>query len=292
MSDYQLDGEWAISDLLAPTQQIQLVNYASAADATAAANTLTAAVTLAQSSPQGRARTALAAALLHQPTWAPGDTEPAPTDYAGQESQQAVELSSAVTTLANGRYQMQLAAGGANASSTVGVDYAALSRQSAQRQEVEALYRAAGLDLDADLASLTRNADIQGSATARADLGSATTPTGRLAVPELDIHTIADQKVPVDQESWYAAQVSRTGRTSLLRQAYVQASGHCDFQPAATIAALHAVEHRLDTGSWGDVTTAAQLNAAASSSGLGQFQPYLRFNPPALYIGRRISEGS
>jgi hypothetical protein len=290
LSDYQLDGEWALSHLLAPDQQIKLADYSSSDEAIAAAQTLTAVVAQAQSTAQGRARTALGAALMHLPAWAPSETQPAPTDYPAQENQQAEELSTGLTSLANGRYQMQQYAGG-NPSSTVGVDYAALLRHSSQREQIAALYRAAGLDLGTDLKALTRHADIRGDRTARATFGRETTPTGRLTVPELDIHTIADQKVPVDHESWYAAQVRRAGRTSLLRQAYVEASGHCNFQPAATIAALRAVERRLDTGRWDDVTSPARLNAAATATGLGSFGPYIPFTPPQLYTGRTITAG-
>lgn len=281
LNNYQLDGEWALSHLLAPDQAIQLADYASAGAASNAAGALTGAVATAQSTPEGRARTALGAALMNEPTWATGQDEPAATDYAGQESQQAQELSWVLGFVMSGRYQIELAAGG-NSSGNVGVDYAGLLQHSPQRKQVEALYAAAGLDLDADLASLTRDADVQPDPNATATLSRTSMVTGRLAVPELDIHTVADQLIPVAQENWYAAQVRNAGRTDLFRQAYVDASGHCNFQPAATIAALHAVEHRVDTGGWDDATEADRLNAAATATRLGSFQPYLRFQPPAL----------
>lgn len=110
--------------------------------------------------------------------------------------------------------------------------------------------------------------------------------TGHLSVPELDIHTIDDQLVPIEQENWYRQRVIRAGSAPLFRQAFVDATGHCSFQPAGYVAALHALEHRLDTGRWGDVTRPAALNAAASVTGLGAFDPYLRFRPPALVNAR------
>ena len=64
--------------------------------------------------------------------------------------------------------------------------------------------------------------------------------TGRLAVPELDIHTIYDQLVPVEQENWYHERVTR----------------------------------------------AAALNAAATRTGLGAFDPYVPFRPPPLVNAR------
>lgn len=104
-------------------------------------------------------------------------------------------------------------------------------------------------------------------------------PTGRLRVPELDIHTIADQLVPVEQENWYARRVAAAGTGHLLRQAFVEGTGHCAFQPAETIAALHALEARVSTGRWSDAAEPERLNAAA---GTGR---YVRFPVPHLVGG-------
>ena len=65
-----------------------LAGYSSSADAATVAQTLTDAVEAAQQTPAGRARIALAAALLNLPTWAPGQNPPAPGDAVGQEAQQ------------------------------------------------------------------------------------------------------------------------------------------------------------------------------------------------------------
>jgi hypothetical protein len=67
--------------------------------------------------------------------------------------------------------------------------------------EIEALYHAAGLNLNADLRSLTRDANIKPSDPAVAWMVRTSDNTGRLQVPELDMHTIADQLVPVQQEN-------------------------------------------------------------------------------------------
>ena len=102
-------------------------------------------------------------------------------------------------------------------------------------------------------------------------------------MPELDIHTVADQLVPVGQESWYGRLVRLTGNGNLLRQAYVDTTGHCAFRPSETIAALHAVESRITTGRWDDSADPARLNAAAAT--LGEPGRYVRFTPPALTGG-------
>jgi hypothetical protein len=286
LNNYQLDGEYALSRLLAPSQHIQLVRYATAGQASGAAAALTAVTAGAQATAQGRARTALGAALLNEPTWFSSGTAPAAADYATQEQQQAAELTSYVLFfIMTARYQIELAAGG-NSSFTKDVDYARVLRRSSYLPEVKALYRAAGLSLDGDLATLTRDADVTADPGAVATLARTSMVTGHLSVPELDIHTIDDQLVPVQQENWYRQRVARAGSSPLFRQAFVDATGHCNFQPAGYVAGLHALEYRLATGRWGDATEPHALNAAASATGLGSFDPYLRFTPPALVNAR------
>jgi hypothetical protein len=286
LNNYQLDGEYALNELLAPSQHIQLVRYATAGQANAAATALATVAGNAQATAQGRARIALGAALLNEPTWFSGATAPPPADYGAQEQQQANELSNFVLPFIMGaRYQIELAAGG-NSSFTEGVNYARVMQRSSFLPEVKSLYRAAGLNLDTDLAILTRNADITADPGAIATLGRTSMVTGRLSVPELDIHTIDDQLVPVEQENWYRQRVTRAGSSPLFRQAFVDATGHCNFQPAGYIAALRALEYRLDTGRWGDLTQPGALNAAASATGLGAFDPYIPFEPPALVNAR------
>jgi hypothetical protein len=286
LNNYQLDGEYALNELLAPSQHIQLVRYATADQASAAAAALADVAGGAQSTAEGRARIALGAALLNEPTWFSGATPPAPTDYAAQEEQQADELSNYVLPfIVSARYQIELAAGG-NSSFTKGVNYTEVLHHSSYLPEVKALYRAAGLNLDSDLATLIHHADITADPGAIATLAHTSMVTGHLSVPELDIHTIDDQLVPIQQENWYRQRVIRAGSSPLFRQAFVDATGHCNFQPAGYVAALHALEHRLDTRRWGDVTQPAALNAAATATGLGAFDPYLRFSPPALVNAR------
>ena len=285
LNNYQLDGEYALNQLLDPGQQIQLVRYASAGQASAAAAALATVTAAAQSTAAGRARIALAAALLNEPTWFTGAAPPAPTDYAAQEQQQANELASFVLPfIITARYQIELAAGG-NSSFTKGVNYAGILRQSSFRPEVTAMYHAAGLSLGQDLADLTGHAGITADPGAVAALARTSMVSGRLSVPELDIHTIADQLVPVQQENWYRQRVREAGSSPELRQAFVDATGHCNFQPAGYVAALHALEQRLGTGHW-DATRPGALNAAATAADLGPFDPYLPFSPPPLVNAR------
>lgn len=279
LNNYQLDGEYALSRLLAPEQNIKLVRYASQAEAAAAGASLTAVTSAAQATPAGRARIALAAALMNVPTWYTGATPPGPHDHETQQAHQEAALTGFVLRfVTTGRYHVELAAGG-NSSFNTGVDYRSLLAGSSHVQQVRALYRKAGLDLDADLATLTRDASITPDAGAIATLARTSVPTGRLQVPELTLHTVADALVPAEHENSYGRAVAMAGRGHLLRQTYVKATGHCAFQPAESIAALHALEQRIDTGRWGDAATPERLNAAA---GTGR---YVRHLPPRLTGG-------
>ncbi len=287
LNQYQLDGEYAIRQLLAPGQNIQLTNFVDGpaqnfADSNAAAAKLLAAAQAAQQSPQGRARLALAMAFLNVSPWG-GSTIPNIYDYAGQEAGQYQDYFtgppgfSAIAFIVTAREQIEQAAGGESAG-TVGVDFARLLHESSYYPEVRALYNDAGLSLRGDVAALERNAHLRPDRSAYRWLSETSVPNGRLRVPELDIHTISDQLIPVQNERWYHALVARAGDSNLLRQAFTLSQGHCNFTPADTVAALHALETRVNTGSWGNVATSTSLDAAANalptSLGGGNFVPF------------------
>lgn len=279
LNNYQLDGLYALTRLLTPGSPVKLVRYSNAVEAFAAGSALAQVTTAAQLTAAGRARTALAAAFMNVSTWYSGDAAPAPTDYEAQQRQQAEALANVLGFISLGRYHTEQSAGG-NSSFTAGVDYRALLAGNSHAEQVRALYQRAGLDLDADLATLTREADIKADPQAITSLTSSSVPTGRLRVPALNIHTLGDQLVPVEQENWYAQQVGLAGQGSLLAQAYVSGTGHCNFKPSETIAGLHALEARIDAGHWTGAIEPEQLNAVAGT--LGAPGRYVPFVPPKL----------
>ena len=284
MNQYQLDGEYALSDLLAPGQNIQLTNFTvgapTFADSSASAAKLLAAANTAQQTPQGRARLALAMAFLNVSPWG-GSTIPSIYDAVGQEQGQYDDYFTgpftAIAFIVTGRDQIELAAGG-EGSGTVGVDFSRVLHESSYYPEVRALYEDAGLSLRADLANLAHNANLRPDRAAYRWLSQTSVPTGHLQVPELDLHTISDQLVPVQQEAWYHSLVVHTGDAGLLRQAFVQAQGHCNFTSADLIAGLQALQSRVGSGTWGTVATATSLDAAANNLpgalGGGTFIPF------------------
>lgn len=286
LNNYQLDGEHAIAQLLADDPDIKLVDYASQDEAAAATAALSDAVTAGQQTPQGRARIALAATLLQTPDWISGDTPP--TSFAEQEAQQAAWLLPQLSFVISGRPWIEQAAGG-NASWNVGVDYAKLIRHSEHYSQIRALYRQAGLNLDADLRTLTRTADIAPDTDALRSLTATSTVTGRITVPELTLHTISDQLAPVTYENLYRDQVTRAGRGHLLRQAFTQSIGHCNFTSAEIVGALNTVHQRVTTGHWPS-TTARALTRAADRTGYGD-SSFIAYRPGTFVNARTYEAG-
>ena len=285
LENYQLDAEYTIARLLLPEQDVKLVRFGTQAEAAATADLLTRAVNAAQATPQGRARVALAAAFLNLPAWAPGKDRPAPTDWAGRQEQQYTWFAQGILSFVEGgRYAIEQSVGGNN-SWNRGVDYARVLDGSAHAPMVRALYRAAGLDLRADLRTLTKGATITADPAAVRTAQRTSSAGQGLEVPLLDIHTTADNLVPVEQETRFAARVRASGDAALLRQAYIERQGHCAFTTAETVAALHALEHRVDTGRWDDVATPAALQRSATALGLDG-AAYVSYRPAPLTVGR------
>ncbi|MFG3117688.1 alpha/beta hydrolase [Streptomyces sp. NPDC048197] len=302
-NEYQTDGDYAINQLLVSGgsddsgssggsgssddsgrsgKQIKVSGFSSDEEAAASGKALADAVQGAQSTAQGRARTALVAALRNQPNWSSGRQPPKAHDYEAREKQQAeglVKMSLPFTLGA--RYQVEKAEGGP-VYSNAAVNYAQLLRYSRDLPQVRALYKKADLDLDTDLAKLTRNAHTEADPAAVRTMERTAVPSGHLAVPNLTLHTTDDPLNPVPQESEYARRVRSAGDGSLLRQAYVHATGHCTFKPANWLAVLNALEHRLNTGSWDAATEPRKLNGAAAEAGEGSYPSFVRYTAPEL----------
>jgi hypothetical protein len=273
LNEYQIDGEYALAQLLLPGQNVQLVGFANDGAALGTAAQLTAAATAAQATPTGRARLALAMAYLNVTPWDPTAATPASrSDPAGQEAAQYDVLFSGAFTILDfielGRVSIDQADGG-QATWDVGTNFAEALRHSPFRHEIESLYKGAGLSLRDDLKTLTANTSISANPAALRSLIHTSVPTGLLQVPELDLHTIGDNLVPVQNENYYARQVQRAGSGTLLRQAYTQSFGHCNFSAAELVAGVQALLHRVTTGHWGDVATASSLQKAATALNLG-----------------------
>ncbi|MFD8008743.1 hypothetical protein [Streptomyces sp. NPDC058955] len=261
-----LDPVFALKTLLAPDADLPLVDIADQTAATEAADELTAAVDAAQTTPEGRARIALAAALHNIPVW--NDTtqpRPDPTDRDARQANQYQAVKGLLKVAAfNWRQEAETRAGG-NMSWNTGVDYARLLARSSVREEVTELYDKAGLSLGKDLATLRTAPRVSADPDAVAWMSRTSSFTGRLRKPQLSVHTVGDALIPAQAESALRRAVGAAGATPLLRQAYTDNAGHCTFSPAEHLAALHALEDRLTTGAWHG-TDPDSLNARARAA--------------------------
>jgi hypothetical protein len=166
---------------------------------------------------------------------------------------------------AGARREVESRASG-NPSWNTDVDYKVQFAHSINQDEVKALYAAAGLDLNADLETLNRQARITASPAAVDYLASNIIFNGNIRVPVLTMHTTADGLIPNEHETAYADVVREAGNSHLLRETFVHRAGHCLFTSAETITALMDLIQRLDTGEWPDVD-AGLLNQQATDLG-------------------------
>jgi hypothetical protein len=267
LNNYQLNAEYALTELLPGAAGVPIRDFASMAAGTDAGTKLSAAVTSAQSTAAGQARIALSAALLNETDWTTGAKPPAPGDYAGQELQEEEMLTSGqLQFIESGRYSISQAEGG-DSGYNIGVNYGALIRESPYYRQVEALYKAAGLNLPADIATLDKHENYAPEGNSLRRTQATSVNTGRLQVPELDVHTVSDQLAPVPFEATYAERVALAGSSPRLRQVYVNAIGHCNFTDADMVAAIDAVNHVVAARQWTHGVTVTALNDAANALG-------------------------
>ena len=255
---------FAFQQLLDPS--VQVVSIADRAANRASAE---GAAVAAQQSPPGRARLALVAALGDVPGWfTPLSPEPAPGDFGAQEENQFLWGTAADIPFSfDYRAELEARAGG-NPSSTAGVNFARQLRLSPDFAEVVALYQAAGLNLNADLATLQRATPIAASPRAADYLARNVSFTGQVRVPVLSLHTTGDGLVAVQNEQAYRAVVNRDGNGRFLRQAFVDRAGHCAFTPAELVAGIRVLLSRLHAGHWDSAALRpAALNASAAALG-------------------------
>jgi pimeloyl-ACP methyl ester carboxylesterase len=270
-----LDAAFAFKNLLAPGSGLELVHIT---DPVGNLNIAEAAILAAQQTPQGRARLALVAALGDTPGWFdPALPEPAKDDFVSQENNQFQWASKVDFPFAFAlRAELEFRAHG-NASWNTHVNYRKQLQRSADREEVEALYKAAGLSLNADLDMLEDQVRISADPNAVEYLEHNIIFNGEIHIPVLTLHTTGDGLVVVENESAYRDVVNEAGNGRFLRRTFVHRAGHCTFTPAETIAAVETLRDRLETGEWHGVNP-THLNALAAA--LGPFP----FNivPPAF----------
>ena len=240
MMNMGLDGAFAFRTLAAPGAGLELVGIT---DDMANGRKAQAAVDEALKSPEGRARLALAGVLGGIPGWTRRDApRPADGDYEAQVDEIGAAF---VMGVFLPRQDQERRAGGTFSWNT-GVDYAAQLQRSGRRAMVEALYRKAGLSLDADLAALAAAPRIAAKASAVDYMRRNYTPNGRPLVPVISLQTIGDGATsPSLQQAYLGAADPR-----MVQGLWLDAAGHCGISKEVAITALRQLEQRLDEGRW------------------------------------------
>ena len=282
-----LDAALVVRTLLTPRSPLELTGIKHPArDRTL----LLAALERAQHTPSGRARLALAAAMLDLPAW---HTEPQPTTTAARTAQLIRWLVEQLPQYATqGRLDTERRAGD-NPSWTAGVDYEIQLDRSVDRRLVRMLYRTARVSLARDLRSLGKEPRINADAHAVAYLDANLTPDGALKTPVVTLHTAGDGVVPQANEQALASAVHEAGAERFLRQLFVGRAGHCSFTAAEQVAALQVLLQRLRSGAWPHLSPAildtdarrlgTRLNAIDESDAYGTTHVPPRFvqgDPP------------
>jgi pimeloyl-ACP methyl ester carboxylesterase len=259
-----LDAGFVFKTLLAPNSGLQLVHITNPSANIQLAETILAG---AQTTAAGRAKLALAAAVGDLPGWfSPLTPEPAASDFNTREANQFLWNQQVDFPFGFGfRAELEARAGG-NPSWNTGVNYRKQLDLSINKDEVTALYAAAGLSLDADLATLAATPRISADRSAVGYLTQNIVFNGEIGdVPVLTLHTTGDGLVLNQDEQAYASIVDER---QLLRETFVHRAGHCTFTPAETITAFNALLHRINHERWSELEP-EDLNAAATALGPG-----------------------
>lgn len=246
--DLALDYEVMVKRLVDPT--LKLTGYSSYAEALAAFNHAYAAITAALASSDSSVKTRMVSRLLAIQLLLDGPDKSLHYDGSSLTS----SVGAAVETVATGlfystvdRYEIERRVGG-NPSTNMGVDY---------RHRISAadLTRYASFGFGTGLLTSYATA-VQSSAarvaanpTARARLAALGTPTGRITVPTVNMHTAADPLVVVQNQRVFVSAVAAAGRSALLQRlvtvppasysgAAPYGAGHVNFTRSEVVGAL------------------------------------------------------
>jgi len=235
----------------------------------------------AQQTPQGRARIALAAVLGGLPDWASmTNPRPAATDFDARQAGYYEALAggrlAAVAQMMSSRRQINTLFGG-NISWNTGVDYKAELARLPEKKLIEALYKAAKLDLAADLKALAQAPRISEQAVALQAIAEQQY-FGDLSIPVISMQGIGDPISASDAMDAISKGARAAGKQDLLRTVFTETAGHCTFSPGEIAAVVDVVKQRLDSGRWPE-TTPASLNTLARRIAPAAAARFIEYRP-------------
>jgi hypothetical protein len=74
------------------------------------------------------------------------------------------------------------------------------------------------------------------------------TPSGRIGIPTITLHTTRDPAIPYTHETVFGAAVNGAGRSDLLKQVSIDRWGHCAFTPDEVHTAIGSLVTWVETG--------------------------------------------
>jgi len=241
MMNAALDGAWALRTLAAPDVAPPVLLTSSGAQLRADMAAWQAVLDGQQATPAGRARIALAATLAQVPGWSEQALD------AAARQRLLYERFLPATMLP--RDEQARRAGG-NPSWNTGIDYAALLERSGQAGFVRGLYKAAGVDLAADLARLASAPRVAADAPAVDYMRRFYAPTGKVGAPVLLMQATADPVTLVEMTGDYAGRVRERSGAGMVDEVYLGRVGHCNFAPGEILGALRTLVGRAEGGRW------------------------------------------
>jgi hypothetical protein len=221
-------------------------------------------VAAASETPAGRARIAFAGVLGGIPGWSrPEQSQPAATDYEAQ-SRDIAAMAQWGLFLPRGDQERR--AGGVFSWNN-DIDYGKLLESSGRSEMVRALYQAAGLDLQADLAQLNAAPRVVADRGAVDYMMKNYTSSGKVDVPVLSMHTIGDGMTSPSLQASYVNKVRQASAENMIAALWIERSGHCTQTSAEMLFALETLLRRIATGNWPD--SLASPGTASDRESLG-----------------------
>jgi pimeloyl-ACP methyl ester carboxylesterase len=288
----RLDSLFVLKTLVNPASPMKIVGVDNNAAGIAAENSaLLDLVNLANSTPAGQARLALAAAVEQFAPWTVSNSaQPAANDYDAQYAQLVTNIGFALNYVFSNpavvRAPIEAYAGGV-VSWNEGIDYTEMLARSGRFDFVKAMYKKASLDLMKDLRTLAKTPRIAADPAAVAKAEKVMSYTGEIYGPVINVDDIGD---PVDSPGMklaYKHTLDRAGKGKLFRLVWVKRPAHGGQSDLEKITAFVTLINRLDTGKWGDTSPDA-MNAlaqeiAAQPNPFTDLTPlFMKFQPAKL----------
>ena len=261
----RVDSQFVLKTLVNPASPLKIINVAANKQSIATEEAaIEALVKLADSTPLGRARLALAAAVSQTGSWLVKDSpEPAARDWDAQYKQippmyadiQGLGIAAGATEIA-----------GRNILWNNGVDYRHELVHSGRQEFVKAMYGKLGANglksLDEDLRTLAKAPRISADPEAVRFAEKFLSYTGKVAGPVFALNNTGDTNYPPSREVAYARVLKHAGNSALHSTAFVSSAGHGNINPLEMIVSVAILVDRLDTGKW-HYSTAAEQAALA-----------------------------